>query len=719
LSRAKQVARLRHIFHKNKKELFFGKFKKLNKSNFISLIFIRLRYKFPKEKGEKFQEKSVFSKKSNLLSYQMSKNNSPNNGNATQKKKPQANALAPPMMHQPRMNSPTHSYSSFNSEGSKKRPISSPPERMSEYPKHYRSHDPEVEELVNNINQLGAGGSGRRNGSLDNLQAGRPKLGARYADDQSEYLAQMMESHRQLVADNHRIMEQLQNAERANRELSNARAHGDRSNSLQPEVPRPNNVMRDNVHHEEVLDEDGNQVQHINLILRPANYPEDVVSDIWREKIEKIINKLFRKANISMTGMAIESCRYGAMFINCGNVMKADQLTALVSVVNWASEGLPPMTCDPGIGLAMTPVLEMWIPAKGEAFERAMQVVEEFTEVGTASWRWIKTIDIAARKGMTFIFAADAFSASQIRDGGPIRFKYGFHAARAVIKQPNGYSGRGKQNKIYSISKRLTFYFLKEEISRQRTKMVTRLSLRLHFDWLKTCSDVARWATTICSIDLILSSSKRSHSVFLKSGSSKLLLLLTKTVFFCSKFPRTHSLKHKLNFLSNRHAFTLPTMNHNCAILFLNYKKINLNKNPRGAINNHIEFYLRFLKSNLKRFLIAHKGMASVKVLESKVLNSEEEKTNNHSKKDKHRTSSPSASAHDFVKKTSQIKSLERRKIFFDATNKALSINGQRIKKNGVIIKLLISYFFHCSTHQEHLSISNQLQSRWVVFENG
>lgn len=246
-------------------------------------------------------------------------------------------------------------------------------------------------------------------------------------------LKEMQEANRKLEYELIKMKFALENAN------SNPLVVPSTSNISTPDNLRNNgNSSEDS--EDEVLEEDGGQ--DIKLVIRPLDYPNAVISDDMMKKMEVIINGLFKKGSgkFSMKGVVIEACKYGAIFLNCRNWEESDRLTALVESINWERHGLPDMMCGSPSGMELANVLELWIPAKGENFEDAKLMVNRVAKVSTESWKLIKRTDAAGRKGMVFVFATDKKLAERVSEMGPLRFKYGFFQARAVIATPRSYA---------------------------------------------------------------------------------------------------------------------------------------------------------------------------------------------------------------------------------------------------------------------------------------
>lgn len=254
------------------------------------------------------------------------------------------------------------------------------------------------------------------------------------------------EELKKIQQENQRLMEELAKA-KADSSLKVMTPDDLRNDSSRNEQDATDSSSGDE---DEDGDGDDDMDEEFNLVLCPENYPEAVISDDMMKKIEVIMNGLFKKWSdkFSMQGITIDSCRYGAIFLNCKGMEVCDRVTALVDTINWRRHGLAKLICVSPNVVEFADVLELWIPTKGETFDDAKAMAMKQLSLNTSKWQLIKRTDVASRKGMTFIFASDNSTARKIAETGPIRFRYGFFVARAAISIPQGYKlDKGNNNR--------------------------------------------------------------------------------------------------------------------------------------------------------------------------------------------------------------------------------------------------------------------------------
>lgn len=395
------------------------------------------------------------------------------------KKSPKVNKPAtPPPNSTLRSSSPTPSTtSSHSSIGNRKRTVTSPEDRDSSNLKQMRSDNLQVlnDDFVNNkLSLLNVNREDNEedllldsdNDSSPENYSGRTNVshndpdGLITAIENSKSENELL--HRALLAAQAKI---------DSMEASGSRARGPNymptggsyqgSNPQYPEPPNANpqlalgdgiaGAQGDNNGAEIINGADAGPI--INLVIKPTEYPKLVITDDWTKIIESKVNGLLRKGKnlIDMSGLKIDTCKFGLMFLSCRNEFEATSITTIVTRINWTRDGMPALECVPAAHVSPAPVLEFWIPVKDETFFDACAVAKAHLGSTIDNWKLIKRIDNPRRKGTVFVFVSDDVLADRISAGGTIFFKYGFNISRATIKFPLGYRGKSLLNMIHLI----------------------------------------------------------------------------------------------------------------------------------------------------------------------------------------------------------------------------------------------------------------------------
>lgn len=411
------------------------------------------------------------------------------------KKSPQA-----PQPNAPRTSSPTASISSTtSSRSSVKRPVSSPEDRQSSNLKLLKSDNLTqlnadfVNEKLNLLN-VNAFDKDVAMSSTDNpahqgairktsvADSDFPTFSEEDEDADDSHTTNYMprgfeaalEEGQRARDENIRLATQLKEAQELIRSLqppSRPEFIGNQSNRIVP-IDQANQ------------DQNVNNQETINMVLRPKNYPHAVITDESTKKIETSINSLFRRSRnrFSMDGVGIKECKFGVIFINCKSLPEANRLLAIVNSTQWVKEGIPDLACVLLSEFVPSPVLNLWIPTKMDSFDEACVKSEEYIHNGTDAWRLIKAIDQPARKGVNFLFVCDDALAKMI-EAIPVigtkekefKFKYGFYQTPATISIPKGY--RGMNAPCYDQSY-FRFLFVQSQVTTQQQQPKTT-TLRL------------------------------------------------------------------------------------------------------------------------------------------------------------------------------------------------------------------------------------------------
>lgn len=224
------------------------------------------------------------------------------------------------------------------------------------------------------------------------------------------------------------------------------------------------------------VDEDQFEVP-VTMVLRPSAYPAAIIDDDCKLRVETVLNKIIRDGRgiFSLKGVTIDSCKFGTMLMKCTNQTVAELLIDTVASVNWISKNLPELTCSGIEGFEPAPVLELWVPEKDVTFDYVK--IESLSATGpTAAWRLIKANE-RLRRGKSFVFVCDKNLHDRIKEQKIIRFDFGLHSAKAVLREPMGYTAKASKQMISSsVSHILTNFSFKLKATRTMHSTMERAS---------------------------------------------------------------------------------------------------------------------------------------------------------------------------------------------------------------------------------------------------
>lgn len=185
-----------------------------------------------------------------------------------------------------------------------------------------------------------------------------------------------------------------------------------------------------------------------NIVVKPKDYPNSVISDSDVNDIEVTINNIMDKSRgrLNLKSVSVDEVKYGVMFLHCNAVNEANQLAALITAVPWTKYGLPTLECISVHNFDPAPICEIRIVQKGKTFEEVLQAASSSLDCNTAEWRLIKKTDVPNRRGSTFVFACSRALRDEVRGSrnGEIRFDFGFSHMKAIICIPAGYRTNSK-----------------------------------------------------------------------------------------------------------------------------------------------------------------------------------------------------------------------------------------------------------------------------------
>lgn len=180
-----------------------------------------------------------------------------------------------------------------------------------------------------------------------------------------------------------------------------------------------------------------------SIVIKPTDYPDQVINDTAVREIEEAINNIVEKSQgqIDLNSVIIEQVKFGVMFVKCKDTHEANKLATLISSFPWTRFGLPSLQCISVRNFNSAPVCEIRIGQKGKSFDEVKLAAQNMLNVSTSEWRLIKKLDAPSRRGSSFIFVCDKDLQENVQESprGEIKFNFGFSHLKATISIPPSY----------------------------------------------------------------------------------------------------------------------------------------------------------------------------------------------------------------------------------------------------------------------------------------